>query len=82
MKANINSLYNELRGVVDVETAETTAAIATVNNITTVVSDSTVSNNDKPIGQTINKYYVSGREFMEVLAPYADEVMEEWRTSR
>lgn len=82
MKANINSLYNELRGVVDTETAKTTAEIATVNNITTVVSDSTIGNNDKPIGQTINKYYVSGREFMEVLAPYADEVMEEWRVGR
>ena len=82
VKANINDLYNELRGVVDVETAKTTAEIATVNNITTVVSDSTVSNNDKPIGQTIKNYYVDGKEFLEVLAPYVDEVMDEWRVGR
>ena len=83
VKANINDLYNELRGVVDIETAKTTAEIATVNNITTVVSDSTVSNNDKPIGQEIHKHYhVGPRELFEVLAPYADEVMDEWRVGR
>lgn len=82
VKANINDLYNELRGVVDMETAKTTAEIATVNNITT--TDNTNTNNaNNPIGQEIHKHYhVGPQEFFEVLAPYVDPVMDEWRYGR
>ena len=39
LKGNINGLYNELRGTVDIETAKTTASVAAnniVNNYSTI----------------------------------------------
>ena len=79
---NMQSLYKELRGTVDSETAKTTAAV--VSN--TVINNNSVVNNNTDTEQTntqvIKNYYVDGKEFMQALAPYADEVMDNWRLGR
>lgn len=75
MKANINSLYNELRGVVDTETAHITAQVVTSTNYTikendTSVDSTTDSNTNNGMVHTVIN--IDGRKVAEATSPYMD----------
>lgn len=87
IQGNLEGLVGTMQATVRGEIASTTAGIVasnitniTNNNVTNAESGYSNIPNDR--GTTVNKYYVDGREFMEALAPYADSVMEEWRSGR
>lgn len=87
IQGNLEGLIGTMQATVRGEIASTTAGIVasnitniTNNNVTNAESGYSNIPNDR--GTTVNKYYVDGREFMEALAPYADSVMEEWRSGR
>lgn len=53
LKGNINGLYNELRGTVDIETSKTTAAVAATNIINNYsTTNNSVDNGGIPNGST------------------------------
>ena len=82
---NLNNLYSQLKGTVDIETAKVTTQVVASSNLSLSSSDKPIEDNNSNIQgvtSSIKNYYVDGKEFLEVLAPYMDEVMDEWRTSR
>lgn len=85
INANMSDLTAKLKTTVDYETAKTTANVVAQNSFNIVRGDSEETGRvDRKTENktTINKYYVGAKEFMEVLAPYADDVLDQWRDGR
>ena len=84
LKGNINGLYNELRGTVDIETAKTTASVAAnniVNNYTTN-NNTNDSNNNRVTGTCKAIFNIDGKEVATAIAPVMDATMDNWRSGR
>lgn len=80
---NIENLTSMLKGTVDYETARTTARVVAENNVNVENTNNEESKSSRPVTNIEHKHFhVSAKEFMEILAPYADDVLDEWREGR
>jgi len=83
MDKNLEDLVYTMQSTVDVETAKTTVAVAAETSRYVNNDNANTDKKNNSVPNVENKhFYVSGKEFMEVLAPYADDVLEAWRDGR
>jgi len=80
---NLEDLVYQMQSTVDLETAKTTVAVAAETSRYVNNDNANTDKKNNSVPNVENKhFYVSGKEFMEVLAPYADDVLEAWRDGR
>ena len=83
IEGNLDDIVNSMQAVVGGEIAYTTSNVVAYSNSELNRKDVAAGDNINNQNKEVHKHYhVGPQEFFEVLAPYADEIMEDWRNGR